>query len=447
MSRPDAERALTIYKSFGSQTEQVVQYLTIARQYESLTRLVVPKLKHAPTSLTSFLEEYLNDPDFDEHRREFLAKSKGSKGGSRIGPKSEALAVEKVKKAEPVKAAPPPAKGPAPDLIDFFDSIESNQQTMAQPNAAPPPTFTNGLPQAQQYQQSTGFAPQQTGYNPFLPNPQPVQGFGQPGAQFPQQQMPAQTLQPDFTGAGFGGYTAQPQQSAQTGFQSSLTSIPQNGVASFSPQQPMSQQPQQFLQPQQTSSNPFRQSMIATGVSPNPAMFSSPTSAQSTNPFSSQAPSTTSQAFHSSSPPAFQNTTSPVDLAAFQQQQRPSLQNTNSPPELSLPQTQQQELQQSSAFFSSPNQPQQASSMLPQRTGTNPFARASPSTVGTSTTGSTPALLSTPTGSTNPFRQSQFVNQQTGLGWQNVPGGQGTFAGYNIGNVDTVPIFPRPGAN
>ncbi|KAH0164047.1 hypothetical protein KCU67_g5317, partial [Aureobasidium melanogenum] len=49
----------------------------------------------------------------------------------------------------------------------------------------------------------------------------------------------------------------------------------------------------------------------------------------------------------------------------------------------------------------------------------------------------TPAV----TGSTNPFRQSMFVNQQTGQGWQNTP--QASMGGWE--QLQTVPVFPRPG--
>jgi hypothetical protein len=45
------------------------------------------------------------------------------------------------------------------------------------------------------------------------------------------------------------------------------------------------------------------------------------------------------------------------------------------------------------------------------------------------------------TGSTNPFRQSMFVNQQTGQGWQNAP--QATMGGLE--QLPTTQVFPRPG--
>lgn len=43
MSRPDAERAMEVYRNFTRQTDQVVQYLSVARQYEHHTRVEVPQ--------------------------------------------------------------------------------------------------------------------------------------------------------------------------------------------------------------------------------------------------------------------------------------------------------------------------------------------------------------------------------------------------------------------
>lgn len=80
MSKYDAQRALGIYKTFTKQTNLVVEFLSTARQYENATRLEIPKLKHAPTSLTSSLEEYLNDPDFEINRRQYLAQQEAKKG-------------------------------------------------------------------------------------------------------------------------------------------------------------------------------------------------------------------------------------------------------------------------------------------------------------------------------------------------------------------------------
>ncbi|EQL02397.1 anth [Ophiocordyceps sinensis CO18] len=70
MSKTDAERAMDIYRTFTRQTDAVVQYLSVARLHEHHTRVEVPKLKHAPVNLARQLEEYLEDTDFELHRRQ-----------------------------------------------------------------------------------------------------------------------------------------------------------------------------------------------------------------------------------------------------------------------------------------------------------------------------------------------------------------------------------------
>jgi hypothetical protein len=412
MSRPDSIRALAIYKTFTKQTEEVVQFLGVARHFQSATRLEIPKLKHASTDLARLLEDDLNDPDFDLRRREYLAKK-----GVRVPPNMEASTTADVSKTMPNPPAsnpPKQAEQPKPppvDLIDFFDSIEQNQQPMGQQN---PTQYQQ--PEFQQQSQQP-FYPQQTG---FQQQPQAIQqqplgtGYGQPtqygapyqaqspnnpfGQQQQPQQPPPQPLQAMPTGAGFGGYSPQPQQQQQQyGFQSQLAPIPQQGIASF-PQQQQAPQTLQPLQPQHT--NPFRQSMMLntpTGAQPPAA----PLSRQNTNPFARRLSTATPQ--YSPSNEQFQPAQSP------QAQQ--------------LPQPQAQPIQ-------------------PQRTGTNPFARASPAPQQGLQPPAAAPLRPNPTGSTNPFRQSQFINQQTGQGWQN-SGQSGTIGGLE--QLDTVPIFPRPG--
>lgn len=406
MSRPDAERALQIYKTFGKQTEQVVQYLSVARQYETSTRLEVPKLKHAPTTLTASLEEYLNDPDFEMNRRQYLAQQEAKRTGKAVSSAQKSTPFDKPgssttqsqPRSQPVQQQQQQQqqpKGPAPDLIDFFESIERNQQPMAQPNTNPQQQYQLGMPQAQPYQQMQ--MPQQTGYNPFLPqtNTFQTQGLPQPGP-----------LQTDFTGAGFGGYGPQPLQQTQPQalqYQSTLSAIPQNGITDFQSQSLATSQPM-AIQPQPTSTNPFRQSMMPTGSTQTSPVSGGPTR-QSTNPFVK----------HNTG--AVTNN-GPNFGTGFEQSFSPS------------PVASEQSFPSQSAFASSP------AAIQPQRTGTNPFAKNRPANTAS-------PLTTNVTGSTNPFRQSAFVNQETGQGWQH--SNQGTFSGFNVNNVDTVPVFPRPG--
>ena len=433
MSRYDAERALAIYKTFSKQTNEVVEFLSVARQFEHSTRLEIPKLKHAPTSLTASLEEYLSDPDFEINRRQYLAQQdakKGSKPASNGAketsqdPKKFAPSTSNVNKALPSDSAPPYSepKGPAPDLIDFFESIEQNQQPMTaqtqrqslgfQPQQQFQQTQVSGFsgqaqqqnpnfqpqPQLQYQVQNQGFPPQQQSiFSNSAQSPSPVNSpfnSGNPFS-FAQPQQP----QTNFTGNGFGGFSQQLPQSSLVQQTTDLSNAQQNSSAPF-----QSQANTGPFSPQQQSTNPFRQSMMPQQTTSSTPSFAStppaisPISRQSTNPFAKSASTpfssvqTTGTSF--STPASPQNSQSPF-----------------------------------------PNQ-HTAQSLQPQRTGTNPFARQVALPQAQQTAAS--PLVPQPTGSTNPFRQSMFANQETGQGWQSSQGSMG-----GLEQLPTIPVFPR----
>ncbi|KAL1587896.1 hypothetical protein WHR41_03384 [Cladosporium halotolerans] len=447
MSKPDAERAIKIYKTFCKQTDLVVQFLGVARQFEHATRLEIPKIKHAPTSLAASLQEYLDDKEFDINRRQYLAEQEAKKSGKPFSKpaaqKSSQPASSKPNDTAPAPAAAAQAKGPAPDLIDFFDSIEQKQQPMAQQVQQYPQQQQQGFVTAQQtsfgapqlgfqqpmqgfpqqsQQPTNGFMGNDASTNPFMQQQQqqqqqPMNGFdqstnpfGQPQQQaMPQQQQQLQPVQTNYTGAGFGGYGPQPQQQSFT----SGGAFPQDTQQAFgnpAPQAP-AQAPAQ-LQAQQT--NPFRLSMMATGSSMGAFGGQSSTDntgglqRQSTNPFAKHTQQQT---------PSFQVQSIPEDG------------NAQNQPQSSSPFGQQQQ-----------QQPTGLQPLQSQATGTNPFAR--PQTA-TSQQQQNLSPLSVQATGTNPFRQSMFMNQQTGQGWQNAP--QATMGGFE--QMNTVPVFPRPGTS
>ncbi|KAL2022740.1 hypothetical protein VTK56DRAFT_4556 [Thermocarpiscus australiensis] len=421
LSKTDAERAMDIYRTFTRQTDYVVQYLSVARQYEHHTRVEVPKLKHAPVNLGRQLDEYLKDPDFEIHRRQYLAeqeakKSKGGSSGASKAAKSDSAKASSstnpsASQAAPV-AKPEPVKGPDADLIDFFESIEQNQTTMSvQPQPQPQ---LQAQPQPQpQMQMQMGMSP--WGPAPFQQQPvsQPNSFISQPtgfqaSTAFQQQTQPAfsppqqgpQQIQPAFTGAGFGGFSPQPQPSFQP---TSLSPIPQESVASF---QNTAAPTFQGLQPPQQSTNPFRQSMLVSqqtsspfAPAPMPANNQQrPATSQSTNPFARSSPQTA------------QSIGAPPSGSPFQSQ---------------------------AAATASPIQP--------APTGTNPFSKNfAPSQPSQQTQPQRPVtaggILSQPTGSTNPFRQGAFVNHATGMGWQH---NQQPIGG-GLDQLEPIPVFPRP---
>ncbi|KAK6512481.1 hypothetical protein TWF481_001367 [Arthrobotrys musiformis] len=412
MSRYDAERALEIYKVFTRQTEDTVEFLQNARRLETATRLQIPNVKHAPTSLTKALEEYLLDPDFDVNRRQYLAAQEAKKTGKKIPTADISTTSKSIPSAaststapapQPVAAAPQLAAAASPqkqgDLIDFFASIENEQTPMfgGTPTANAQPTFAQqpapiGAPQIQV---------------PIIPTPQfTIQqpaGFVVPGqvpqVQVPQQflvQNPAQfvmqqPLQTDFTGAGFGGYTPAPQPGIATIPQPVIQTAPiiaPNLTASV--QTPQSAQ---GLLPSATgSTNPFRQSMMPTGSSVASPIASTGTGGSTgaprgTNPFAraSTIPVAAPQAG-----PTF-STTTPEYAQITPQQSQPQIQaplrsastgSTNPfsrpKPENTLPSVSEASLGANGGFAQVPVPSFQPSGGLnvAQPTGTNPFRQS-----------------------------------------------------------------------
>ncbi|TQS38873.1 hypothetical protein Golomagni_00612 [Golovinomyces magnicellulatus] len=393
MSKIDAERALSIYKTFIEQTDLVVEYLSVARQYEYQTRVEVPKLKHAPVNLGQQLEDYLRDPDFETNRMQYLkeqeAKHSKSKNGKYNTSKSEfqsrpnndfpvssELSSDKNTKS---------VKKPDPDLIDFFESIEQNQQVVK-----PQSEFKRDALQAYNVPQ---FQPQkiQLQQNGFVPT-QPM-NFQEPN-QFMQmfnngvdgQQIVPQ-VHPNFNVSKMDGYTT------QVPFQTSdLISTTQNlSRMNFNPQLP--QQQAMISQAGELQiTNPFRHTMKVANT-----LNSSVTLYTSTSPVT---PSTNRI---STNPFAFSATTI----------NRPF----SPPPEHQFIQAQQLS---------------QTSVIRPVVTGTNPFAKS------TVNLDMNPGQRQT-SGSTNPFRKTQPVDNTAESGWPNLQ----KRIGGGLDSLETIPVFPR----
>ncbi|TCD65050.1 hypothetical protein EIP91_003288 [Steccherinum ochraceum] len=323
MSKIDAKEALGIYRHFCKETERVVEYLSVAKKLQNLLNVPIPNLRHAPVSLAGSLEEYLNDPNFEQNRIEYKTQKDAADKSARTGVK-----------VTPVKPADKPAPSPKPNststsqasssstpaapkavnqaMVDFFTAIEEEQPQMFNPQTNSPtsnyfqqqatynpfsqqPQMT-GVPfgQPQMQMQATGmFQPQQT--NPFgLQQPQPQQQFGgnflqaQPsgflqaqttGAPNPFRQsmlMPNATGMPSFGGVGAGMQQGQPTGAPTNPFplQAQQTSNP------FPMQQPQNAFGQSSFPPAPTqASNPFPQAQGQQGSSPfGGAQSSSPTS-------------------------------------------------------------------------------------------------------------------------------------------------------------------------
>nr|GAT53584.1 predicted protein [Mycena chlorophos] len=204
MSHVDAKEALEIYRHFCTQTEQVVEYLGVARKLQNLLNVPVPNLKHAPVSLAGALQEYLDDPAFEQNRIEYKTNKeavKRNKAAAKAGADAPPVPTlpSSASTSKPTNGAAPSTsatngtpKATSEGLVDFFSAIEDTQPTMFNP-------ATNS-PNTAYFQQMAG-AP-----NPFqamqVP-PQPTGAFGpQPTGAFaapPQLQVPGM-MQPQATG-------------------------------------------------------------------------------------------------------------------------------------------------------------------------------------------------------------------------------------------------------
>ncbi|PWN48452.1 ANTH-domain-containing protein [Violaceomyces palustris] len=236
MAKSDAERALELYKRFCTQTEKVVAYLSSAKRSAYTLNVAIPNLKHAPVSLAGALEEYLNDPNFEQNRKEYKENKRIADGGA-PAPKASVPASDSKKNItikepeKPVKNAVKPPTGNQA-LQDFFESIETEQTNMFSPSNSMNSINGGGI----------GVAPQQTGMG---------MGMGGMGMS-------------NGMGMGFGGI--QPQMTGYNPFmnQAGMMAPQMTGFPLQQQQQLFVQaQPTGFIQPQATGFNPFRQSVMA----------------------------------------------------------------------------------------------------------------------------------------------------------------------------------------
>lgn len=309
MSKTDAIHALEVYEEFTRLTTRVVSFLKVAKHLEHMTKLRVPNIKHAPTSLTKSLEDYLNDPDFEINHRQYLAEKESKSMGKSRQPQSPHT--QSVQQSQSGQSHQQPQQQQQqrqqqqPDLIDLLSGgVPVQEQIFAnnvQPQVQPQATGYNPfLQQGQQVQQVQQANPAQQQFDMQMAQQQQLQQQQLQQQQLQQQQLQQQQLQQQqfqqqpqfqqqqpqfqqgqfqpqvqqqpqfnplqqqttgpsqqqqltqsFTGAGFGGYSATPQ------------------VGQQQQQQPQ-QQPQPLQQSNTGGSNPFRRSLSQTPTGGNP---------------------------------------------------------------------------------------------------------------------------------------------------------------------------------
>lgn len=392
MSRHDASHALDIYEGFTKQTANVVAYLKIAKHLEHATKLRVPNIKHAPTSLMDSLADYLNDPDFETNHRQYLAEKEAKKGlANKPNNQQQQQPQPQLQPQQQQKAAAgeddfffdhtaAQPQQPASDLADIFGGAPVQQQESViansnnqqrhismynpfyqqqqvqqppQPQTQPPPQMAQQMavqapPQQQQPQPLV-----QATYTGQYTTQAPLQQTYTGGAE---QQQPVLTQ--NYTGAGFGGYTPGP---ATTNDQ----------YQQWQQQQQQQQQPAQ-LQRSNTGGNPFHK----------PAgLQRSATGNGEHNPFK-----------RASTLPALSETSTVSTI----QPSQPVANNTMN--KVSL-----------------------------QRTGTNPFSRQQMQPLNQQDTG------------TNPFRKSMYATSTPSM--QRQPSMPASFGGLEA--LPTVSVFPQ----
>ncbi|VEU21334.1 DEKNAAE102326 [Brettanomyces naardenensis] len=164
LSKVDAQRAFNIYTNFTKETSQVIDFLRVAKHLEHVTKLHVPTIKHAQTSLTDSLRDYIEDPYFDVNRRQYLAEQDAKKDGT------EEAKNEKVENA-PQSVEPVELVKPAQQEQQIKQQVTPSQPFFAQGSGAVAAVFDNPMQPVFTNQPATaqpsGLVLQTTGFNPF----------------------------------------------------------------------------------------------------------------------------------------------------------------------------------------------------------------------------------------------------------------------------------------
>ncbi|KAG8904938.1 hypothetical protein FRB99_000992 [Tulasnella sp. 403] len=148
MSHVDATTALALYRHFCLQAQSVDEYFTIAKKLQNLLNVPIPELHRAPLSLAGSLEEYLNDPNFEQNRIEYKTTKEAAARNAQERKRTMRRPTEEKKaeiKAAATTASTTAATTPTPDtskassepqvkkpevnkqFADFFSSIEPEQ--------------------------------------------------------------------------------------------------------------------------------------------------------------------------------------------------------------------------------------------------------------------------------------------------------------------------------
>ncbi|KAI9252525.1 ANTH domain-containing protein [Helicostylum pulchrum] len=259
MDKSDARTSLEIYKRFARQTEDTISFFNRAKSLQHELNISIPSVKHAPLSLATALQEYLDD----------VNKTPVKKPQEQTTSNFAQPVIANNNTFQPPNQPNSITTQQPKELIDFFASLENEKVNI----------FYNPVIQQQQPMFSP-VAMQPTGHNPFRTNdnsnmmmttiPQPSNSMV-----LPQQQQ--QTANPFRS-------STMPQISTSTPALPYFSNTG-NNFQSLGNSTTMQTQPT----PSVSSNNPFAMSQSPTTimVSP-PAIMASPNASH--NPFSNSAP-------------------------------------------------------------------------------------------------------------------------------------------------------------
>ncbi|KAI8890261.1 ANTH-domain-containing protein [Backusella circina FSU 941] len=314
MNKVNARQSLDIYKRFERQAESTISFLEMAKRLQNDLNMPIPSIKHAPLSLSSALEEYLdegNNPTPKPTTTTTTATTTTNNNNAVQQPTGNQITQTNPSLGQNLNQFQQQPQQVNNAASDFFSSI-ANERVNVMYN----PTQTS-------FSQLS--APQQLTY--------PVQQpsfTGQPQLQQSSFTGQPQLQQPSFTGQP--SFTAQPQQQFQA--LPAPTSIPSlqlptmTGSSNHNPFRSstlITPAQQQTLQQQNSlaNANPFRASTLPSlghSSTPNFSTMNQPVNSFATgNPFSSQQPVTMSPTIMSSN--LNHNPFSPQQQQQQQQQQ------------------------------------------------------------------------------------------------------------------------------
>lgn len=438
LSRYDAENALEVYKGFTRLTSKVIAFLKVAKNLEYQTKLRVPNIKHAPTSLVSSLEVYLNDPDFDINRRQYLAEKQAHKSSkaeiraqdSKREPAQQVLQLQQQQKQQSQAAggqsqfagAQPPAQQPQ-------QAQQVPQPAAQQVQPLQIPATGDGYARPQQFDLLTGDV---TSINPFYQVQAAQIQLEQDQAQLQLQQLQQQEIQRQQSMAQQQELQRQQSMAQQQEIQRQQSMVQQ---PSFLQQQPTANQPfvpqitgQQFASqgtgqpfaPQLTGQAPFSYQNQPTGDQ-SFANFQQPYQLDQQQPQPLQASFTGQNAAQSQHTQLMEQNTGFGGVAAQHTGGHLSMNTTGSYGGFNFGQTP-----------PTPVSMGQNNGFAGQNTGVNPFKRLSSQSAGS---GSHPA--------TNPFTRHHTVqvpqHQQYGQNISTINPVNSGMNGFNFGHISQQP--------